>query len=468
VTHSRHPAAGISLFSRIEVIAYIVAPACIPIVTCGIHRSLEIVDIKLQALNSSDTEEVRTTRTKTYVSRASRFRTWLGVLGPGMITAALVFGPSKVTITSKLGADFGFGLLWIIVVAIFFMIVFTAMAARIGMASDVSFLTLVKNKWGRSAAVAAGLGVFLVCASFQAGNSIGIGISIAELFESSPVPWILGFNLFGICLLFFRNFYKVLEKIMIGLIIVMLIAFLVTLFLAKPPLVEMAGGLVPAVPMGSMGLIIAFMASCFSVVGACYQAYLMQERRRIHPAGRQSASDSFPGILILGVMSAIVLICAAAVLHPKHLPVNSGSDMARVLEPLFETYASAFFLIGLFGAAFSSLIGNASVGGTLMGDALGFGSSFSSRVVRALIALIMIIGAGVALLFGNLPIRLMIFAQSITILVVPFIGIALYLIANDKSIMGDLRNSARVRAFGALGLLILIGLAIRNVQVLFF
>ncbi len=385
-----------------------------------------------------------------------------------MITAALVFGPSKVTITSKLGADFGFDLLWIIVVAIFFMVVFTAMAARIGMASDVSLLTLIRNKWGRPAAVASGVGVFLVCASFQSGNSIGIGISIAELFKSTPEPWIIAFNLFGISLLFFRSFYKTLERIMIALIIIMLVAFLVTLFLSAPPLGQIAGGLVPAIPVGSLGLIIAFMASCFSIVGACYQAYLMQERRRIHPEGKQSGRDSFPGILILGIMSAIVLICAAAVLHPKGLKVNSGSDMARVLEPLFGNYASAFFLVGLFGAAFSSLIGNASLGGTLMADALGLGSNFNSKVVRGLIALVMVIGAIVAIVFGNLPIQLMIFAQSITILIVPFLGIALYMIANDTSIMKGLVNSTRVKVIGAIGLLILIGLAIRNVQTLFF
>ena len=385
-----------------------------------------------------------------------------------MITAALVFGPSKVTITSKLGADFGFDLLWIIVVAIFFMVVFTAMAARIGMASDVSLLTLIRNKWGKPAAVASGVGVFLVCASFQSGNSIGIGISIAELFKSSPEPWIIAFNLFGISLLFFRSFYKTLERIMIALIIIMLVAFLVTLFLSNPPIGQIAGGLVPVIPVGSLGLIIAFMASCFSIVGACYQAYLMQERRRIHPEGRQSGRDSFPGILILGIMSAIVLICAAAVLHPKGLKVNSGSDMARVLEPLFGNYASAFFLVGLFGAAFSSLIGNASLGGTLMADALGLGSNFNSKVVRGLIALVMVIGAIVAIVFGNLPIQLMIFAQSITILIVPFLGIALYMIANDASIMKGLVNSTKVKVIGAIGLLILIGLAIRNVQTLFF
>lgn len=417
----------------------------------------------------SSTEETTTAAGNAVApSWAKQFKSWLGVLGPGMITAALVFGPSKVTITSKLGADFGFDLLWIVVVAIFFMVIFTAMAARIGMASDVSFLTLIRNKWGRPAAVATGVGVFLVCAAFQSGNSIGIGISIAELFKSTPEPWIIAFNVIGISLLFFRSFYQLLEKIMIGLIIIMLVAFLVTLFLSSPPVMQVAGGLIPKVPSGSFGLIIAFMASCFSVVGACYQSYLMQARRKIRPGEPQSGRDSFPGILILGIMSAIVLICAAAVLHPKNLPVNSGSDMARVLEPLFGNYASAFFLIGLFGAAFSSLIGNASLGGTLMADALGFGSNFSSRAVRGLIALVMVIGATIAILFGNLPIQLMIFAQSITILVVPFIGIALYQIANDRAIMKNLTNSTQVKIFGGLGLLILIGLAIRNVQTLFF
>ncbi len=400
-------------------------------------------------------------------SFAKRLTSWLGVVGPGMITAALVFGPSKVTITSKLGADYGFDTMWIIAVAIFFMVIFTAMSARIGMASDESFLTIIRKKWGKAAAVATGVGVFLVCTSFQAGNSIGIGISIAELFKSTPTPWIIAFNAFGISLLFFRSFYKALEKIMIGLIILMLVAFLVTLFLTAPPVGQIAEGLIPKVPKGSFGLIIAFMASCFSMVGACYQSYLMQERRRINPGGKQSGRDSFPGILILGIMSAIVMICAAAVLHPQHLPVNSGSDMAKVLEPLFGNYASAFFLIGLFGAAFSSLIGNASLGGTLMSDALGLGSSFNSKVVRGLIALVMVIGATIAIVFGSLPIQLMIFAQKVTIFVVPFIGIALYFIANDQAIMKNLKNSTTIKIFGALGLLILIGLAVRNFQTFF-
>ena len=67
-------------------------------------------------------------------------------LGPGIITAALVFGPSKMTVATKLGAEFGYGLLWVVVAAIFFMMVYTSMSARIGLASEVSILDLIRQK----------------------------------------------------------------------------------------------------------------------------------------------------------------------------------------------------------------------------------------------------------------------------------------------------------------------------------
>jgi manganese transport protein len=388
-------------------------------------------------------------------------------LGPGIITAALVFGPSKMTITSKLGAVYGYSLLWIVVVAIFFMTIFTTMSARIGVATQQSLLSTIRRKWGKAAAIAIGLGVFFVTTSFQAGNSIGVGISIAEANGTSPVIWIVVFNVIGIALLFFRSFYKVLEKLMIFLVALMLFAFVTTLFLAKPSLAGVAGGLVPAIPVGSLGLVIAFTASCFSIVGAFYQSYLVQERIKLNPEIKETNSNSITGIFILGAMSAIVLICAAAVLHPKGIPVASASDMAKALEPLFGQYAATLFLTGLFGAAFSSLVGNATVGGTLLGDALGYGSQLDAKAVRYLIALVMIIGAVIAIVFGKLPLELIVFAQSVTIFLVPFIGIAMYAIANDGRIMGAYKNSLPVKIAGGLGLLILVFLAGSNVNELF-
>src|SRR5690606_11113965 len=161
-------------------------------------------------------------------------------------------------------------------------------------------------------------------------------------------------------------FYKVMEKLMLTLVLLMLGCFIATLLLADIDVGKALGGLSPSIPSGSMGLVIAFTASCFSLVGAFYQAYLIQERRKINrgmPVNlKESEQGAFTGVAILGGMSAAVLICAAAVLFPKGIHVASTAEMEKALEPLFGKYASTFFFVGLFGSSFSSLVGNATLG----------------------------------------------------------------------------------------------------------
>lgn len=379
--------------------------------------------------------------------------------------AAVVFGPSKMTITTKLGAEYGYSLEWIVIIAIFFMAIFTGMGSRIGSSSTKSLLTLIQEKFGSMFSITIGIGIFLVAASFQAGNSIGVGISIAESTGTSPKLWVIIFTLLGILLLFFRSFYKTLERLMLILVGLMLLSFVATFFLANPDLNGIVNGFKPTLPTGSTGLVIAFMASCFSLVGAFYQSYLVRERAKIN--GADSKDKSLTGVLLLGVMSLVVMICGAAILHPKGIKVNSALDMAGALEPLFGNYASVMFLTGLFGASFSSVVGNATLGGTLLGDGLGYGSDLTSKTIRFFIALVMVIGAIVAIVFGRLPLELIVMAQSVTIFLVPFIGFAMFSIANDEQIMGDKKNSVFVKITGAVGLLLVIGLAISNAYTLF-
>src|SRR5690606_8618993 len=112
--------------------------------------------------------------------------------------------------------------------------IFTKMASRIGIAKKESLLTLIGQKWGKWAAIVIGVGIFLVAASFQAGNSIGVGISIGEATGTSSKIWVIVFNIIGILLLFFRGFYKILEKLMLLLIFMMLLSFIITVFVVNP------------------------------------------------------------------------------------------------------------------------------------------------------------------------------------------------------------------------------------------
>ena len=70
-------------------------------------------------------------------------------LGPGLITAAVVIGPGTITVSSKVGAGAGPDLIWALLIAGSFMMLFTSMAARIGVMNKVSALTLMAKHYGR-------------------------------------------------------------------------------------------------------------------------------------------------------------------------------------------------------------------------------------------------------------------------------------------------------------------------------
>ena len=388
---------------------------------------------------------------------------WWRSLGPGIITAALVFGPGSLTLTSKLGSLYGYDLLWVLVISTTLMLSFTSMGARIGLATNQSLLQTFKDKWGRWASIMAGLGIFFVCASFQAANTIGAGLSLAESFRAGTLIWIIAISLSAISLLFFKSFYKTLEKVMMAMVGLMIISFLFTLLVAQPGIFAVSEGLIPKVPPTSLLLIIALVASTFSIAGAFYQSYLVQEKGWKPVQEGEVKRESFTGIIILGLISSMVLLSAGAVLHPQGIMVNAATDMGKALEPLYGSWATGIFMLGLFGASFSSLIGNATIGGTLFADALSLGSDLNSKPVKAMIMLVIVIGAVVAIAFGKLPLELIVFAQGITIFAVPFIGLGLLLIANNKEIMGDLVNKTPARITGVIGLAVLVLLAASNV-----
>ena len=386
---------------------------------------------------------------------------WFRNLGPSLITAALVFGPGSLTVTTKLGAGFQYHLLWLIVLSVGFMVVYTKLSAHLGLVLEGSLMGEVRGTYGRVAAIFLGLGIFCISASFQAGNSIGAGISLTELFGQTPTLWIILIALSGIALLFFKSFYQILEKIMIGLVLVMLICFFLTLLLSAPSMLDILKGLVPRVPEGSELLGIALVASSFSIVGAFYQSSLVQEKGWKLVDLAKAKQESRIGIVTLGCLSSLVMICAGSVLFQSGIEVNTAADLGKALEPLFGRFSSTAFMIGFLAASYSSLIGNATIGGGLLADSLSLGHQLSDRRVRVMIVIIIVIGAAVAIRYGSLPLELIIFAQAMTILIAPAAAIFLLLIARKKKLF-SLESSPRLTIILWAGLLLLIILAIYN------
>ena len=389
------------------------------------------------------------------------------LIGPGFITAALVLGPGSLAVASKIGALYEFKLLWVVPFCVLFMGAFTMVSTRIGLSSDLTLIQLIREKYGNIICIIIGVGLFIVAASFQAGNSIGAGMVFSEMSGTSSAPWVAAFSAVTIILLFFKSFFKILEKIMIAMVVLMLVSFMATLIISQPDISLVTSQFNFSMPSGSEFLALALVASSFSIAGAFYQSYLVQEKGWMKDESKSHERESLTGVLILGIVTSTVLLTAASVLFPQGIKVTSATEMAMSLEPIFGSYATVIFMLGLFAASFSSLIGNATLGGVLLSDALNIGRKLESQKVRYVIMSVIVIGAAVAIIFGNLPIELIVMAQGFTIIVVPVIGLMLYLIAKDRAAKKLLKMGPVMHVVLVLGLILLLVLAGANSYNLF-
>ncbi len=377
------------------------------------------------------------TMLETSERRPSALRKILASFGPGFIIAATVLGPGSITVSSKSGALMGYSVLWAVAIAAVFMTVFTRMGSRIGILQDRSLLEIVRDEYGKPLAMVAGISVFLICGGFQTGNNIGIGLAMGTMFGGSMALWAALFLMVALAIIWFsKNFYQLLERIMMVLVLIMILAFLINVFKASPNPLEITAGFIPKKPK-IWGLVIAISATTFSIAGAAYQSYMVQgkgwKREDLGKANR----DSTVGIIILCTLSALIMITSAAVLAPKGITVGSAVDMAIQLEPLLGQFAKWIFLFGLLAASFSSFISNAILGGMLLSDGLGMGKSINDRSVKILATVLLVFSTLLAALLKSNPIEVLVIAQASTIIGGPIIAIILTMIGNNRKVMGE-------------------------------
>lgn len=385
----------------------------------------------------------------------SKIKTLLKSVGPGIIIAAVVLGPGSITVASRIGAEYGYTFLWVLVFACLFMITYTSMSGRYGVVNDKSILQTIALTYGRWFSIIISISVFMSAMSFQFGNNLGIGIGMNGITGVDAIVWPWIFTPLALVLLFWaKNLYKIMEKLMIILVMIMIVSFFLNLVLTRPGLVPVFKGFIPhMVNREQLSILAALLGTSFSLTGAIYHSYLAQDKGWKKENLSGSLKDTYLGIIMLTVITGIIIITSAASLHPLGIQVNSAADMALQLEALFGVYAKVIFSIGLCAAAFSSLMVNALIGGGLMSDGLGMGRSMNDRIPRLFTMIILIAGMVVAVFFEGDIIYTLIITQASSILAVPLIGIGLFITANNRKIMGAYRNTPVQNGIALLGLI---------------
>lgn len=388
-------------------------------------------------------------------------------IGPAFILGALTIGPGALVVSSVAGAQFGYELLWLLMGAVLFSMVFLDMSSRVGILSDKSFWGLVEERFGRTAAVAGAIMGVLTTIGYETGNIVGVALGLKAILGGDIILWGTVAAASALFLISREELYSKLERVILILVGVMIIGFVGTLYLAGFSPTQAATGLIPSFEnQRALFLGMALLSTSFSMSSMVYQTYLTKEKGYKKFELGQAIFDSVTAMLIMGVILSSVLITSAAVLNPAGIVPETAADIALQLQPIAGENAKLLFGVALLAAAFSSIVVNAMRGGTYFADGVAQVSRMDDRVVKLASCGVIVIAWATAVvpqLFGGSAIDTIIIAQAFAIIVLPYYGALLLYFANDEDLLGEFVNNWWRNIVGGVAYLISVGIALSSI-----
>lgn len=389
------------------------------------------------------------------------------LFGPGLIIAASFIGPGTITTSIVTGASYGFALAWAIVFSIVATIVLQEMASRLGLGGRIGLGEAMRRTFANP--IAKILMVILVVAAigiggaaYAGGDTTGTALAVSSVL---PIPvWIIVVAIIlAIAGLLISGSYKVVERVLMVMVVILALLFIATTFVVQPPFLEALKGMfVPSIPAGAALTAVALIGTTVVPYNVFLHASLVQENwgdMEENKAIREARIDTVSSIAIGGMITLAVMATAFGGMFVHGIAAETGTDLAKALEPLLGDAAGWVFAIGLFCAGFTSALAGPLGAAYAICGVLGLSTDMKSWSFRLVWILVLAIGAFIALT-GFEPVSIIIIAQAANGLLLPIIAIFLLITMNNKELLGKHANGIVSNVVGVLITLVVIGLAV--------
>ncbi|MFY0603065.1 MAG: Nramp family divalent metal transporter [Flavobacteriaceae bacterium] len=393
-------------------------------------------------------------------------------IGPGTLVAAAFIGPGTVTLCTLAGVNFGFNLLWAMVLSIIATIVLQEMAARLGIISQKGLSEVIKSEIknpivNRLMMVLILSAIVVGNASYEAGNISGgilgletmLGQHIFDVFGFSVNIMSLVIGAIAFVLLYIGN-YKFLERALITLVLLMSVSFILTAIITKPNILEiLKGAFIPKSPEGSLLTIIGLIGTTVVPYNLFLHASLVKERWKDKGDLKSAKKDTMVSIILGGLVSMAIIVSAASISKGE---VSNAADLAKSLAPLYGDFATYFLAIGLFAAGITSAITAPLAAAYVAKGCFGWQGNLKSNKFRSVWIFILSLGV-IFSSFGIKPIEIIKFAQVANGILLPVIAGILLWVVNRKVVLGKYVNSTIQNVLGLSIVVITILLGLKGV-----
>jgi Mn2+/Fe2+ NRAMP family transporter len=372
---------------------------------------------------------------------------WLALLGPGLIAASAGNDAGGIATYSSTGAKYGYQLLWVMLLITFSLGIVQETCARLGAATGRGLLELIRERFGLRWALFA-IGVILLANSgLVVSEFIGIGAAM-ELFGVSrylAVPLTAALIWY---LVVFSSFGRV-EKIFLVMTLVFF-AYPIAAFLAGPDWGAVARGtFIPTIRRDPayLTLMVGLMGTTITPYMQLFQQSSVVEKAVSRSRYQAEKIDAWAGAIFSNLMSAFMIIATAATLHRAgKTEIETAADAAKALEPVAGQGASVIFAIGLLAASMLAAAVLPLATSYAVSETFGFAKGVNldfrrAHVFFSLFTVLILLGAGVALIPGLPMIQLLLGIQVLNGALLPVMLVFILRLANDERLTRELKNT---------------------------
>jgi NRAMP (natural resistance-associated macrophage protein)-like metal ion transporter len=379
---------------------------------------------------------------------------WLLILGPGLVAASAGNDAGGIATYSSAGAQYGYDLIWVMVIITVSLSVVQEMCARLGAATGRGLFDLIRERFGVGWTFFAITVVLVANGGLVVSEFVGIGAAAELLGVSRYLAVPVAAAILWYLVIF--GSYEWVEKIFLVMTLVFF-AYPIAAIMSHPDWHALAhGAFVPTIRSDPdyIFILVGLLGTTITPYMQLFQQSSLVEKGVARRHYGPERVDTYAGAIFSNLMSIAMIVATAATLHVAgRTQIETAEDAAKALVPLMGNYAKVLFGTGLLGA---SLLAGAVLPlatSYAIAEAFGLPKGVNLDFRRApkffaLFTALIVFGAVVALIPGVPVIKLLVAIQVLNGALLPVILVFILILINDARLTGELKNT---RLYNVLG-----------------
>ncbi len=386
---------------------------------------------------------------------------YLAFAGPAVVASIAYMDPGNFATNIQAGAKYGYGLLWVVLLANLIAMLFQALSAKLGIVTGRNLAEICRDEFPRPVVLAMWVVSEIAAMATDLAEFLGGSIGLALLFN---MPLLGGMAVTGVVvggvLLFEGRGFRPLELIIGGLVAVIALCYLIEMFIA--PVDWRSAALHTVVPQIADGQALVLVVGIIGATVMPHAVYLHSglTQARIPPRNesekrrlvRISNHEVIAALTVAGLVNIAMVLMASAAFHSRHSEVAEIETAYHTLIPLLGGAAAGVFLVSLLASGVSSSTVGTLAGQMIMQGFVGF------RIPIWLRRLVTMLPAFAVVALGADTTNALVISQVVLSITLPLPMIALLLFTRRPDLMGRFANRWPTQAAAGIGAVIVLTL----------